>query len=125
VTAAGGFLIHPLPGCEPGVIDDLEDRMRTIRPVTAMIRDGMSPRKMMEEAVGRPVDVREDKEVVFFCPCTRERARDALVALGPAEMDRMAGEGKDATVRCAFCRSAYVVPHEELCFLAKEADAAP
>lgn len=123
VTASGGFLVHPLPGCKPDMIDDLENRLRTIRPVTAMIREGLSPRMMMEEAVGGRVDVREDKKIAYFCPCTRERVRDALVSLGPTEMDGMARDGKDATVRCAFCHAAYIVSHEELSFLAKEAAA--
>lgn len=123
VTASGGFLVHPLPGCNLDLIEELEDRLRKIRPVTTMIREGMSPRMMMEEAVGRRVDVREEKEVRYFCPCTRERVQDALVALGPGDLNRMARGEKDATVRCKFCNTTYVVSREELAFLANEAAA--
>lgn len=123
VTASGGFLVHTLPGCHLDLIEELEDRLRKIRPVTTMIREGMSPRMMMEEAVGRRVDIREEKEVRYFCPCTRERVQDALVALGPGDLNRMARGGKDATVRCEFCNTTYVVSREELAFLANEAAA--
>lgn len=121
VTASGGFLVHPLPGCSPDRIEELEERMRKVRPVTEMIREGMSPGRMMEEAIGRRVHVREEKEVAYFCPCTRDRVQDALVALGPDELNTMAREGKDATVRCEFCLTTYVVSREELVFLAEEA----
>ncbi len=120
VTASGGFLVHPLPGCSPDRIEELEERMRKVRPVTEMIREGMSPGRMMEEAIGRRVHVREEKEVAYFCPCTRDRVQDALIALGPDELNTMAREGKDATVRCEFCLTTYVVSREELVFLAEE-----
>ncbi len=123
VSASGGFLVHPLPGCAPGLIEELEDRLQNVRPVTEMIREGMSPRKMLEEAVGRQVDVREEKEVTYFCSCTRERMQDALVTLGPGDLCSMARRGKDAMVRCEFCHTTYVVTRAELTFLAEEAAA--
>lgn len=121
VTASGGFLVHALPGCDLGLIEELEERLRTVRPVTEMIREGLSLRMMMEEAVGRRVDVREEKEVTYFCPCTKERVRDALVALGHEELHSMARGGKPTTVRCEFCRTAYSVSREEIAFLAEKA----
>ncbi len=124
VTAAGGFLVHPLPGCDLDRIGELEDRLRTVRPVTEMIREGMTPMVMMEEAVGRPVEVREEKEVTYRCACTRERVLDALVTLGPGELTGMMHEGRNAAVRCEFCRATYVVSGTELAFLAEEAAAA-
>ncbi len=123
VTASGGFLVHPLPGCDPGLIEELEERLREVRPVTEMIRDGMSPRRMMEEAVGRKVVVREEKEVSYCCSCTRERMQDALVTLGALDLASMARDGKNATVRCEFCHATYLVSREELTFLAEEAAA--
>ena len=120
VTAAGGFLVHALPGCDLGLIEELEDRLRKVRPVTEMIREGLSPRRMMEEAVGRRIDVREEKEVTYFCPCTKERVRDALVALGPEELDSMAREKKPVTVHCEFCRTAYTLSRQELACLAEK-----
>lgn len=121
VSASGGFLVHPLPGCDPGLIGELEEGLRKVRPVTEMIRGGMSPRMMMEEAVGRKVIVREEKEVTYFCTCTRERMQDALVTLGAGDLTRMARERKNATVRCEFCHATYLVSREELTFLAEEA----
>jgi molecular chaperone Hsp33 len=123
VTASGGFLVHPLPGCRPDLIEELEERMRTVRPVTEMIREGMSPGMVMEEAVGRQVDVREEKEVTYSCSCTRERVKGALAALGPEELAILANGREDATVRCEFCHAMYVVSREELSILADEAAA--
>ena len=123
VAASGGFLVHPLPGCDPVLIEELEERMRKVRPVTEMIREGMSPRRMMEEAVGRKVVVREEKELTYFCACTRDRMQDALVTLGAGDLASMARGGKNTTVRCEFCHATYLVSREELAFLAEEAGA--
>lgn len=124
VTASGGFLVHALPGCDPERIGELEDRLRTVPPVTEMIREGLSPRGMMEEAVGRPVDVREEREVTYCCNCTRGRVLDALVTLGPGDLTSMMHGERNATVRCEFCHATYVVSGTEIAFLAEEAAAA-
>ncbi|MBI5575950.1 MAG: Hsp33 family molecular chaperone HslO [Deltaproteobacteria bacterium] len=114
VKASGGFLVHPLPGADEGAIARLEGRLGKIRPVSAMILEGMGPREIMEEAAGLPVDVLEDKEVRFRCPCTKDRVLDAIAALGKSEIDELIGKGEAAKVECRFCRTEYTVSVKEL-----------
>jgi len=114
VKASGGFLVHPLPGASENAIGDLENRLKGVRPVSAMILDGLNPREIMEEAVGRPVDILELKEVRYHCPCTRERVLDAIASLGKAEIDEMTRKEEAASVECHFCRTEYSVSREEL-----------
>lgn len=114
VTACGGFLVHPLPGADDDAIRTLEARLKSLRPVSTMILEGLGPREIMEEAVGRPVDVREDREVRFHCSCTRERVLEAIVALGKTGMEELAAKDETTRVDCQFCRTAYAVTRDEL-----------
>jgi molecular chaperone Hsp33 len=114
VKASGGFLIHPLPGAGEDAIGRLERRLQGIRPVSAMILDGMGPREILEEASGLSVDIRERKDVSYFCPCTRERVLDAIAALGAAGIEELVEKEEPAKVDCYFCRRVYLVSREEL-----------
>jgi len=117
VRASGGFLVHPMPGAGEDSIEYLENRLKGVRPVTAMILDGMGPGEIMREAVGLPVDVREETEVAFHCPCTRERVLDAFAALGEDEIGGMIRKGEPVKAECRFCRTGYGISREELRFL--------
>lgn len=114
VKASGGFLVHPLPGASDDAIGAVEERLAAIRPVSAMVLDGMGPREIMEEAAGRPVEILEEKEVRYFCPCSRKRSLGAIVALGRAEIEDMLRKRETVTVDCRFCGSTYTFDPEEL-----------
>lgn len=125
VKASGGFLVHPLPGASQDAIGQLENRLKGIRPVSAMILAGMGPREIMEEAAGLPIDIREQKEVSFHCPCSKDRVLDAIAALGRTEIDELIRKGEPAMVECHFCRTEYVVSQVELFSLAMETYSSP
>lgn len=124
VRAAGGFLLHPLPGAGETLLARIEERLRSVAPVSRMLLDGFLPQRILEEVAGAPVDMVLETPVAWFCPCTRGRVLDALVTLGAEEIREMADMGKPAEVTCEFCRRAYVVGREELLFLLEEASAA-
>jgi molecular chaperone Hsp33 len=125
VKASGGFMIHPLPGASEDAIADLENRLKRIRPVSAMILDGMGPGEIMEEAAGLPIDIRERKEVSFHCPCSRDRVLDAIAALGKTEIGELIKKEESAKVECHFCRTEYVVSQEELISLLMDTYSGP
>lgn len=52
-------------------------------------------------------DVLARSEIVVFCPCTRERALTALVALGAESALDAKAKGEQLEVVCDFCRNAY------------------
>jgi molecular chaperone Hsp33 len=125
VKASGGFLIHPMPGASEDAIGHLENRLKGIRPVSAMILDGMGPREIMEQAAGLAIDILEHKDVSHFCPCSRERVLDAIAALGKAEIEELIGKRETAKVECHFCRKEYAVSQAELFSLLMDTDAGP
>lgn len=125
VTASGGYLVHPMPGASDDAVERLERRLPGIRPVSAMILDGMDAREILEEVVGMPVDVRERKEVVFRCPCRRDRVLDALAALGPDEIRELIRKRESAKVHCRFCTRRYAVSLPELLCLLQDDSSHP
>ena len=122
VKASGGYLVHPMPGTSEEAIVFLEDRLKGVRPVSEMILDGMGPGEIMEEAVGLSVDVGERKQVLYRCPCTRDRVLDSIAALGKREIDDMVRKRETVNVECHFCRERYDVALDELVSLLRDVD---
>ena len=122
VTASGGFMIHSLPGASDEVTAYLEDRLTGARPVSSMIRDGLAPEKIIEEATGLPFKILERRNVLYSCHCTKERVLDAIIAIGKKDIEELIQKGKTVTVHCQFCKTEYLVAQGELEMLLKEAE---
>ena len=50
----------------------------------------------------------------FYCSCSEERSRNALSALGPAELEEILLESGVITVDCEFCNQQYRFEREDL-----------
>lgn len=122
VKASGGFMVHVLPGVKDETIEYLEKRLKGLRPVSSMILEGLGPKEIMEEAVGLPVDVLESKEVLYYCPCNKDRVLDAIVTLGKEDMQDLARRGETVDVECQFCKTEYTISQEEILSLLKSID---
>jgi molecular chaperone Hsp33 len=61
-----------------------------------------------------PWDALGSKEVQAFCPCDRERAFGALVALGPEAIEEARTKGEEMEVVCDFCRTRYAFKPDEV-----------
>jgi molecular chaperone Hsp33 len=114
VKASGGFMIHALPGLRDETEEYLEERLKGLPPVSTMILNGFGPKEIMEEAVGLSVEISEYRDVLYYCPCTRDRVPDAIVALGKEDMEDLVKKEEALNVQCKFCRTKYVVSKEEI-----------
>ncbi len=124
VTASGGFMVQALPNAEEETVDYVENRLKGLRPVSSMIREGMGPKEIMEEAIGAGVRILERKDVIYSCPCSKDRVLDAISALGRKDIEDFINKDKPVEVVCRFCRKGYVIPAEELLYILKTADQA-
>jgi molecular chaperone Hsp33 len=114
VSAAGGYMLQVLPGANDLMLEFLEHRIAETKPVTSMLRDGMTPEEMLREAIGIPFDILERKEPRLSCPCSRVRVLNALAALPLADREELAGKGEPVRVTCEFCRTTYEIPPSSL-----------
>lgn len=112
--AAGGFIIQPMPDATDEVISKLEENLKNLRPVTSMIKDGLSPHGIIEEIMaGFEMEHLSTTELKFKCQCSRQRIEDMLIALNVHDLEELVADGK-AEICCHFCGEKYNFNKEEL-----------
>ncbi|WP_026565446.1 Hsp33 family molecular chaperone HslO [Bacillus sp. UNC41MFS5] len=122
ILAAGGFIFQLMPGTPEPIISKLEERLKTIEPISKLIERGLTPEQILEELFGKDqVKVLETMPVGFVCNCSKERFANAIVGLGAAEITAMIEEDGQAEAHCHFCNEKYLFTSEELEELKKEA----
>jgi molecular chaperone Hsp33 len=115
ILAAGGFILQLMPGTEEKTIDEIEQRLKSIPPVSKMIEKGLTPEEILEELLGKGnVNILETLPVSFVCRCSRERIADAIISLGPEEIQEIIEEEGRAEASCHFCNETYHFTKEEL-----------
>jgi molecular chaperone Hsp33 len=124
ILAAGGFIIQLMPGTEEKTIEQIEQRLQSIPPVSKMIESGLTPEEILEKLLGKGnVKVLETLPVAFVCRCSRERIADALISLGSQEIQDIIDKEGYAEASCHFCNETYHFTKEELKQLKQIADA--
>ncbi|MCD2138313.1 Hsp33 family molecular chaperone HslO [Salinicoccus halitifaciens] len=115
IKAAGGFIIQVLPGASEETFDFLDARSKEMEPVSKQIDKGMSPREIINAAIGED-NWRElgEMPVSFECNCSKERFLNAISALDPSEIISMIKEDGGAEADCHFCRNKVWIEKEEL-----------
>jgi molecular chaperone Hsp33 len=122
IKAAGGFIIQLMPGAEDETITKIEERLKSIPPVSKLIDKGLSPEELLNEVLGdNNVSILETLPVSFTCKCSKERFANAIISLGEDEIKDMIQEDGQAEAQCHFCNEKYVYTEEELEQLMEEA----
>ncbi|HSB51828.1 MAG TPA: Hsp33 family molecular chaperone HslO, partial [Dissulfurispiraceae bacterium] len=120
VMASGGFMVHALPEAGEELIGDLENRIGDLKPVSSMVLDGMDPEEITAELLAMPYEVLERRDIIYSCPCSRDRVMRALIALGKDDIRELAAKGEPLSIECHFCKAGYTVTQEELEDLLRE-----
>ncbi|WP_251554332.1 Hsp33 family molecular chaperone HslO [Neobacillus muris] len=122
ILAAGGFILQIMPGTDDEVISKLEERLKTIPPVSKLIEQGLSPEQLLERLFEKEnVKIMETMPIHFQCTCSKERFADAIIGLGANEITAMIEEDGQAEAHCHFCNEKYLFTKEELEKLKQEA----
>ena len=77
----------------------------------------LEPKSIAKAALGQcaeDMQILEERDVTFFCPCTRERAEATLGMLRPEDLEEMILETDEAEVTCNFCGIQYRFNEAEL-----------
>ncbi len=122
VRQAGGFIIQMMPYAQEDTIRSLEEHLKDYSSITSHLDAGETPEKIMETLFGDMGYVVEDKMPTrFYCNCSKERVKNAVVSVGKKEIEEMIEDGKPIEVNCHFCNSHYLFDVEELKELLAEA----
>ena len=115
VICAGGFVFQLMPGCPDSVALQLEDRLRGVDSVTAMLQAGLTPEDIINHVLQGMDPVVTDRTVpAYRCNCSREKTRTALLTVGEEELKSMIRDGKPIEVSCHFCSKKYSFSVAEL-----------
>lgn len=121
VAQAGGFFIQLMPGAGETVISALEQKLAGIRPVTAMLADGMRPEDILELLLGDfTLEILDTLPAKFYCNCHepvcggRTKAWKAVASLDAAEIEAMLADGQPVSVHCHFCNRDTVLDRADL-----------
>lgn len=115
VKRAGGFIIQLMPFAEDGLAEKLEEKLKNMEPITALLEKGMTPEDIIDSVLGEfGVEIMDTLSAQFYCNCTKERVEKAIVSVGAKELNEMIQEGKPIEVNCHFCNKNYTFSIEEL-----------
>lgn len=115
VCQAGGFILQMMPGADDAVIDRLEQKLKEITSITALLDEGNTPEMILDHVLGEfGLEMNEKLPARFFCNCTKERVEKALISVGKKEIQEMINDGKPIEVNCHFCNKNYTFAVEEL-----------
>jgi molecular chaperone Hsp33 len=73
--------------------------------------------------VGGGLEVLARGKIAYVCSCTRERAVNAVSALGPDGIRQVIAEDGQVIIDCEFCRKRYVIGEAELSDIARRLEA--
>lgn len=113
--AAGGFVVQPLPGASEETLSRLEAAVASLRPVSSMVKEGLSAREIISGILGGFSEIHflSETELAFRCQCSRSRTEEILATLRDEDLKSLA-EDRQAEVRCDFCGATYLFTKEEL-----------
>lgn len=121
VLLAGGFLIQLLPTAGEDTISLVEKGLETIKPVTTMLAEGLTPEEICKAVLPEfSMQLLDTQNVEYKCDCSEERVTKALIGAGADGLREMA-EDKETEVCCHFCNKKYIFPKESILKLLKEA----
>ena len=103
VRQAGGFIIQLMPFTSE------------ITSVTNLLEQGYTPERMLEYILGDfGVEITDKIPASFYCNCSKDRVKKAIISIGKKDLNEMIAEGKPIEVKCHFCNTAYTFSIEEL-----------
>ncbi len=115
IANAGGYIIELMPGAGDDIIDFVEEKVASVPPVTAMLKEGLTPEGILESFFGeKDMRILDSIGCRYMCNCSRERMERALVNLGEKELRDMLSEDKGAELQCHFCNKKYNFTGEDL-----------
>ena len=110
VTHARGFIVQLMPGYDEETADCLEDKVRSMPPVTQLLRDGGDAYAVIKELF-RDFDDYEITKTLspsYRCSCSRHKAEQIILSLGEDEIiSIIEDEIDDVEMKCHFCTNTY------------------
>ena len=124
-VAAAGFLVQALPGATDEELAQVEENIAGMPSLGGLLGGPLEPDDLIDRLlIGLGARERHSMHPVFYCPCSRDRAKRTLALLDRSEIDELIASGQTQEVVCDFCGQDYQISGQEIDRLASEMDAA-
>ena len=115
VKRAGGFIVQLMPFADEEVISRLEENLKKITSVTALLDGGATPEDIVKMICdGFDIEFNDTIPTSFYCNCSKERFAKGLISLNDRDMQEMIDSGETIEVNCRFCRKHYYFDTDDL-----------
>ncbi len=122
VKQSGGFIIQLMPDADEEIISSLENKIKSVKPITEMLESGMTAEDILNDLLGEfDLKILAKSDVSYYCSCSKQRVERALISIGKKELAKIIEEDKKAVLHCHFCNKDYEFNESELIQLLKEA----
>lgn len=115
IKAAGGFLVQVMPGADDAVIDTVENNLKMIPSVSALIADGKTAEDIIRTVLKDiPYDLFDEFDTEYRCTCSREKYLKALSSLPDADIAELKRTDEPIEAQCRFCNAKYIFDISEV-----------
>ena len=115
-------MVQLLPFADEKAIETIERNINGIKPVSAMIDEGMTPSDICKLLLsGLEPEILEERMPVYRCDCSKERVERALLSMGREQLNELITEDHGTEVCCHFCEKKYRYSEDELKCLLNDA----
>ncbi len=115
LQTVGGLLIQALPPYESDIVQQLRNNIQELPPMADLLNSGKTLEEIVALLFGEmPYKLLERRPLHFECGCNRTRSEQALISLGPEEIQHIIDTEGETVVDCHFCHEQYVFSREDL-----------
>ncbi|MFC1523255.1 Hsp33 family molecular chaperone HslO [Thermodesulfobacteriota bacterium] len=116
VTGAGGLFLQAMPGADPDIISELEDKVNNLPSIGSAMADHADPQKIVFEEFARfSPEILADHRIEFFCRCTEESLRSTLRMLPLHDLEDLSQNGPyPVEIRCHNCNTLYSFTQKDI-----------
>ncbi len=121
VWGAGGLFIQALPGCPENVLENLQEKAKSLPKLGRLLGEGMSARQYIESELSEfhPHHIGHTP-IGFSCPCTMESFSSYLSSLPESERCEILKGEFPLELECLNCGTKYSYTKEEFEKIYKE-----
>ncbi|MBU3742792.1 MAG: Hsp33 family molecular chaperone HslO [Candidatus Kapabacteria bacterium] len=112
VREAVGLIVQAMPGASNEAIFKAYDALDYLDRLTSYIDSGVSLEDILRKVLPGDVDVLSSAPVDFFCRCSIDRFKAALLTLGLEEINAMHRDGHHELV-CQYCSTQYNLSEQD------------
>jgi len=115
ILNSGGYMIQLMPDANDDLIDYVENKIQTVKPVTSMLAEGLGAEDILYLLLGeKGVKVLEKTEPAYKCTCSRDRMERNILSLGEKELRNLLSEQETIETQCYFCNSKYLFTRDDI-----------